>query len=50
MEVRKVIRIGYSLKVTIPSDYARELGIEEGDYVKIEKKGKKIIIMPAVVR
>ena len=50
MEVRKVVRIGYSLKVTIPSDYARELGIEEGDYVRIEKKRKKIIITPVEVR
>jgi len=33
MRVRRVFRISDSLVITIPSDYAKALGIKEGDYV-----------------
>jgi len=33
MRFRKVFRISDSLAITIPSDYAKALGIKEGDYV-----------------
>ena len=43
-EIRRVRRIGTSLKVTIPRDYAHDLRIEDGDYVLIRKDGDKLVI------
>lgn len=34
--VQKVIRTGHSLAVTIPSDFAKSVGIRSGDSVRVE--------------
>jgi len=42
--VRKIFRQGDSIAVTIPVQIARELNLEEGDFVTIELNGDTIKI------
>ena len=39
----KVLQKG---KITIPTDIRQKLGIDEGDYVKLEIVGNKLILFP----
>lgn len=39
----KVLQKG---KITIPADIRQKLGIEEGDYVKLQIIGNKVVILP----
>ncbi len=43
---QKVIRTGNSVAVTIPADFAKDLGIHSGDLVKVklEKATGKIVL------
>ena len=42
-EQTKVLQKG---KITIPADIRRKLGINEGDYVKLQIIGNKLILLP----
>ena len=42
-EQTKVLQKG---KITIPADIRQKLGISEGDYVKLEIIGNKLILLP----
>lgn len=43
---KEVIQIGNSLAVIIPSPVARAAGIKKGDYLDIENKKEKILVVP----
>ena len=38
---------GSSLLITIPKDWAYDLGLEKGDFVRIWMEGRKIIVEKA---
>jgi len=40
------IRVLQKGKVTIPADIRRKLGISEGDYIKLEIMGNKLVLFP----
>jgi AbrB family looped-hinge helix DNA binding protein len=42
-EQTKVLQKG---KITIPADIRQKLGIDEGDYVKLEIIGNKLMLLP----
>jgi AbrB family looped-hinge helix DNA binding protein len=42
-EQTKVLQKG---KITIPADIRQKLGINEGDYVKLEIVGNKLVLFP----
>ena len=42
-EQAKVLQKG---KITIPADIRRKLGINEGDYVKLQIIGNKLMLLP----
>jgi len=43
-EMRKVQKSGHSLVVSIPDKWCKELEIEKGQYLKVDKKKNKIIL------
>lgn len=45
--LRKVIKVGDSLMISIPIQWAREISVNKGDYVKLSKKDGSIIMIPA---
>lgn len=50
--MQKIFRTGNSLAVTVPSDFARDLGIKSGDEVKVrvDKSRGKIVLEFSGVR
>jgi len=44
--IQKIIRIGNSIGAIIPQLISRDLGLELGDPLKVEKKGNKLVISP----
>lgn len=42
---QKILKVGNSLGVTIPSDFVKSLGIQAGDKVEVEKKIDKRIVV-----
>jgi len=49
-EYRKVVKVGYSLMVAIPPKYAKELGLEAGDFLAIQVEGGKLVMRRAEVK
>jgi len=43
-EMRKVQKSGHSLVVSIPDKWCKELEIEKGQYLKVDKKKNRIIL------
>ena len=41
--IRKVIRAGKQLRITIPNEVVKVLGIEEGDYLEVPESAIKVI-------
>ena len=39
--MQKIMRVGNSLGVTIPSDFVKSVGIRAGDTVKVKKRCEK---------
>lgn len=45
-ETRKIIRVGNSLAVTVPQDWAKYFQLSQGDEVKVVSNGSLVIIPP----
>jgi AbrB family looped-hinge helix DNA binding protein len=41
-----VSKLGQRRQVVIPKDICEELGLEEGDYVEVERQGNKLVLTP----
>ncbi len=46
--IQKVIRHGNSMAVVIPKDIARQLGLETGSLVNLERDNERILIRPMI--
>jgi len=44
-----IVKIGRSRQVTIPKKLFEALGLEEGDYVEVDRQGDKLILVPKVL-
>jgi len=44
VEVRKVLNVGDSVSITIPSGFAEMLGVRQGDYVTVTIDNSCIVI------
>lgn len=44
MELRKIIKVGNSLAITVPFDMLRAVGIMRGDWVKIYMHGTELVV------
>ena len=39
--LQRIVKVGNSLAVTIPTKFAKTLGVKKGDEIKVEKKVDK---------
>ncbi len=43
-------KVTRSFQITLPKKLREELGLHEGDYILFQKDGKKLVLVPALVR
>jgi AbrB family looped-hinge helix DNA binding protein len=47
MDLGEQVKVLQKGKITIPADIRQKLGIEEGDYVKLQIIDNKVVILPS---
>jgi antitoxin component of MazEF toxin-antitoxin module len=45
-EIRKVIKLGNSLAVTLPQNFVKRFKLDKNGYVIVQEKDNKVIIEP----
>ncbi len=45
MHTTKIVKVTRNYQVTIPAEIRSKLGIREGDYLKVDLEGNKIVIV-----
>jgi len=45
MHTTKIVKVTRNYQVTIPAEIRNKLGIKEGDYLKVDLEGNKIVIV-----
>ncbi len=45
MHTTKIVKVTRNYQVTIPAEIRSKLGIKEGDYLKVDLEGNKIVIV-----
>ena len=46
MSSRRLLSLGTSLAITLPKEYAGEMGLEKGEEVVVVPEGRKLLILP----
>ena len=44
-----LVKVGTRYQVSIPKMLAEELALKPGDYVEVDRQGKKLVLIPKVV-
>jgi len=44
-----LVKVGTRYQVSIPKTLAEELALKPGDYVEVNRQGKKLVLIPKVV-
>ena len=42
----RVVKLGKSYQVSLPKRLIREMGLEVGDYFKVEREGGRLVFIP----
>ena len=44
-----LVKVGTRYQISIPKTLAEELALKPGDYVEVDRQGKKLVLIPKVV-
>lgn len=44
-----LVKVGTRYQVSIPKALAEELALKPGDYVEVDRQGKKLVLIPKIV-